>query len=69
MHKLRDIVKKEAGKGLILKHINMANRCSFGKGAKNIFLNSAAKTTSKLIQSDQWVSLRLGYGAIMKIYN
>ena len=53
MHKLRDIVKKEAGKGLILKHINMANKCSFGTGVKNVFLNSAVKTTSKLIQSDK----------------
>ena len=32
-----------------------------------MFLNSAIKSTSKLIQSDQWVSL--DEAAIMKIYN
>ena len=63
---MRDIAKKEASKILILKH-NMANRFTFGTGVKNVFFNSVAKTTFKLIQSDQYVSL--GYGAIMKIYN
>ena len=67
MRKLPDIAKKEAGKGLILKHINMANRCSIWTGVKNVFLNSAAKTTSKHILSDQCFSL--DYGAMMKIYN
>jgi len=65
--KLREIAKKEAGKGVILKHLNMANRCTFETGVKNVFLNSAIKTTSKLIQSDQWQNL--DEGAIMKIFN
>ena len=64
---MQDIAKKEAGIGLILNHINMASRCSFRTGVKNVFLNSAAKTTSKHILSDQCFSL--DYGAIMKIYN
>ena len=34
---------------------------------KTVFLNTVIKTTSKLIQSDQWP--QLDEGAIMKIYN
>merc|ERR1712142_96049 len=38
-----------------------------GSGVKTVFLNTVIKTTSKLIQSDQWP--QLDEGAIMKIYN
>ncbi|XP_023327484.1 speckle-type POZ protein [Eurytemora carolleeae] len=64
--KLRDISKKEAGKGVILKHLNMATRCSFETGVKIVFLNSVIKNTSKLIQSDHWGNL--DEAAILKIY-
>jgi len=65
--KLRDISKKEAGKGVILKHLNMSNRCSFESGVKSVLLNSVIKNTSKLIQSDQWA--HLDEGTITKIYD
>jgi len=65
--RLRDISKKEAGKGVILRHLNMATRCSFESTVKTVLLNSVIKNTSKLIQSDQWV--HLDEAAIMKIYN
>lgn len=64
--RLRDISKKEAGKGVILKHLNMATRCSFESGVKTVFLNSVIKNTSKLIQSDQWGTL--DEAAILKIF-
>merc|ERR1719334_1145784 len=65
--RLREIAKRDAGKGVILRHLNMANRCGFDSGVKTVFLNTVIKTTSKLIQSDQWS--QLDEGAIMKIYN
>ena len=65
--RLREIAKRDAGKGVILRHLNMANRCGFDSGVKTVFLNTVIKTTSKLIQSDQWP--QLDEGAIMKIYN
>jgi len=64
--KLREIAKKESGKGVVLKHLNMASRCTFETSVKNVFLNSAIRSTSKLISSDQW--LTLDEGAILKIY-
>ena len=64
---MREIAKRDAGKGVILRHLNMANRCGFDSGVKTVFLNTVIKTTSKLIQSDQWP--QLDEGAIMKIYN
>jgi len=65
--KLREISKKEAGKGVILRHLNMANRCSFETNVKSVFLNSVIKNTSKLIQSEMWGNL--DEGAIMNVYN
>jgi len=65
--KLREIATRDAGKGVILRHLNMASRCTFDSGVKTVFLNSVIKNTSKLIQSDQWSAL--DEAAIMKIYN
>jgi len=65
--KLRDVSKKEAGKGVILKHLNMSTRCTFETSVKSVFLNSVIKNTSKLIQSEMWGSL--DESAIITIYN
>eukprot|EP00088_Acartia_fossae_P059657 TRINITY_DN7102_c0_g1_i2.p1 TRINITY_DN7102_c0_g1~~TRINITY_DN7102_c0_g1_i2.p1 ORF type:complete len:813 (-),score=304.37 TRINITY_DN7102_c0_g1_i2:88-2526(-) len=65
--KLREISKKEAGKGVILRHLNMATRCSFETNVKSVFLNSVIKNTSKLIQSEMWGNL--DEQAIMTVYN
>ena len=50
-----------AGKGVTLRHLTMANRCGFDTGVKTVFMNSVIKSTSKLIQSDQWSSLVTGW--------
>ena len=57
----------DAGKGVILRHLTMANRCGFDTGVKTVFMNSVIKNTSKLIQSDQWSSL--DEVAIMRIFD
>lgn len=65
--RLRELAKRDGGKGVILKHLNMANRCGFDSNIKSVFMDSVIKNTSKLIQTDQWSSLE--EGAIMKIYS
>ena len=64
--RLRDIARKEGGKGVILKHLKMAYRIGFDSSVKTVFLNSVIKNTSKLIQTDQWNQLE--ESSIMKIY-
>lgn len=46
---------------------SILTRCGFETGVKNVFLNSVIKTTSKLIQSDQWATL--DETVLMTIYN
>ena len=65
--RLRDIARKEGGKGVILKHLKMAYRIGFDSSVKTVFLNSVIKNTSKLIQTDQWNQLE--ESSIMKIYD
>jgi len=65
--RLREIAKRDSGKGVILRHLTMANRCGFDTGVKTVFMNSVIKNTSKLIQSDQWS--QLDEVAIMRIYD
>jgi len=64
--RLRDSAKKDAGKGTILRHLNMAHRCSFETAVKSVFLDSVVKNTSKLIRSSDWTGL--DEVAILKIY-
>ena len=52
----------DAGNGVILHHLTLANRCGFDTGVKTGFMNSFIKNTSKLIQSD------LDEVAIMRIF-
>jgi len=65
--RLREIAKRDAGKGVLLRHLTMANRCGFDTGVKTVFMNSVIKNTSKLIQTDQWSML--DEVAIMRIYD
>jgi len=65
--RLREIAKRDSGKGVILRHLTMANRCGFDTGVKTVIMNSVIKNTSKLIQSDQWG--QLDQVAIMRIYD
>ena len=65
--RLRDIARKEGGKGVILSHLQMAYRIGFDSAVKTVFLNSVIKNTSKLIQTDQWNQLE--ESSIMKIYD
>ena len=58
--RLREVAKRDAGKGVILRHLNMANRMSGVAGAiKGVFMNAVVKSTSKLLASEQWVGLDL----------
>ena len=58
--RLRDLVKKEANKGIILRHLNMANRMSgLAGGVKSVFMNAVVKSTSKLLASEEWLGLDL----------
>jgi len=65
--KLREIARREGGKGVILRHLKMAYRIGFDSSVKTVFLNSVIKNTSKLIQTDQWGQLE--ESSIMKIYD
>jgi len=65
--RLREIAKRDCGKGVILRHLSMAYACGFETGVKTVFLNSVVKNTSKLIQSDQWCNME--EASITKIYN
>ena len=54
------MAKRDAGKGVILRHLNMANRMSgVAGGIKGVFMNAVVKSTSKLLASEQWVGLDL----------
>ena len=58
--RLREVAKRDAGKGVILRHLNMANRMSgVAGGIKGVFMNAVVKSTSKLLTSEQWVGLDL----------
>ena len=58
--RLREVAKRDAGKGVILRHLNMANRMSGVAGAiKGVFMNAVVKSTSKLLTSEQWVGMDL----------
>ena len=64
--RLRDLAKKEANKGVILRHLNMANRMSgLAGGVKSVFMNSVVKSTSKLLTSEEW--LRLDMTTVLQI--
>jgi len=65
--RLREIAKRDCGKGVILRHLSMAYACGFETGVKTVFLNSVVKNTSKLIQSDQWCQME--EASILKIFN
>jgi len=65
--RLREIAKRDCGKGVILRHLSMAYACGFETGVKTVFLNSVIKNTSKLIQSDQWTQME--EASIIKIFN
>jgi len=56
--RLRDLAKKEANKGIILRHLNMANRMSgLAGGVKSVFMNAVVKSTSQLLASEEWLDL------------
>jgi len=66
--RLREIAKRDAGKGVMLRHLNMAVRCGFDSGVKTVLLDSVIKNTSRIIQAeDEWV--RLDEASVLKVYS
>jgi len=56
--RLREVAKRDGGKGVILRHLNLANRMAgVASGVKSIFMNAVVKSTSKLLASEEWSRL------------
>jgi len=66
--RLRDLAKRDASKGVVLRHLNMAVRCGFDSAVKTVLTDFVVKNTSRLISAEEdW--LQLDEAAMLKIYN
>jgi len=66
--RLREVAKRDAGKNVILRHLNMANRMSgIAGGIKSVFMNTVIKSTSKLLTCEEWTGLDLA--TVQQIYS
>jgi len=66
--RLREVAKRDAGKGVILRHLNMANRMAgVASGVKSVFMNTVVKATSKLLASEEWTGLDLA--TVLQVYS
>ena len=58
--RLREVAKRDAAKGVILRHLNLANRMAgMAAGIKAVIMNAVVKSTSKLLVAEEWPSLDL----------
>ena len=56
--RLREVAKRDGGRGVILRHLNLANRMAgLASGVKSVFMNAVVKSTSKLLASEEWARL------------
>jgi len=66
--RLRELAKRDAGKGVVLRHLNMAVRCGFDSAVKTVLTDFVVKNTSRLIAAEEdW--LQLDEAAMLKIYS